>query len=228
MTTARRSASSRRSSRSRPRRRAVVYLTEKDLAYVVYRIAEDRFTVADYGEPMPPFELLPNGIGLLQSALAAPRWDYHKGIHAKAAALFRSVVKNHALKDGNKRLGVTALDVFLRVNRVDLKVSQKNLVETAFVVAAYHGNFPIEVLTSWIRTGCTGRPRRIISALADEWPEVRSVLTAAVRQIDRAHGLRPRIPGTRVRLSTSARAYALAQIIEQQQRDREAAKGAES
>lgn len=178
---------------------------------------------------MPPFELLPNGVGLLQSALAAPRWDYHKGIHAKAAALFRSIVKNHALKDGNKRLGVTALDVFLRVNRVDLKVSQKNLVETAFVVAAYHGNFPLDVLTSWIRSGCTGRPRRIIGVLADEWPEIRAVLTVGVRQTDLARGLRPRIPGTRVRLSAAARAYALAQVIEQQQQQRDrTARGTES
>jgi len=76
-------------------------------------VATTRFTAASYGEPMPPFELLPGGLALLQSALAAPRWQYHATIHEKAAALFRSIVKNHALKDGNKRLGVTALDVFL-------------------------------------------------------------------------------------------------------------------
>ena len=74
-------------SRPTPRKRGFVYLTEKDLAYVVYRIAEKRFTPAAYGEPMPPFELLPGGAALLQSALAAPRWSYHATVHAKAAAL---------------------------------------------------------------------------------------------------------------------------------------------
>ncbi len=175
-------------------------------------VATTRFTAASYGEPMPPFELLPGGLALLQSALAAPRWQYHVTIHEKAAALFRSIVKNHALRDGNKRLGVTALDVFLRINRVDLKVSQRNLVETAVVVAAYAGNFPLELLTSWIRAGCSGRPRRIVAIAADEWPEMRGVATALVRTMDRSSGLGPRIPGTRVRTSAAV-ARRMAQII---------------
>jgi death-on-curing protein len=164
---------------------------------------------------MPPFELLPGGVGLLQSALAAPRWRYHETIHEKAAALFRSVVKNHALRDGNKRLGVTALDVFLRINRVDLKVSQKNLIETAYVVAAFHGNFPLDALTRWIRAGCTGRPRRIVAVLADDWPEVRGIMMALVRDSDRRRGRGPRIPGTRVRTS-AVHARLIAEYLELQ------------
>ena len=176
-------------------------------------VATTRFTTASYGEPMPPFELLPDGLALLQSALAAPRWHYHATVHEKAAALFRSIVKNHALKDGNKRLGVTALDVFLRINRVDLKVSQRNLVETAVVVAAYPGNFPLDLLTRWLRAGCSGRPRRIVAMAADQWPELRGVVTALIRDVDRSSGLRPRIPGTRVRRSAAV-ARRIAQILE--------------
>jgi death-on-curing protein len=162
---------------------------------------------------MPPFELLPGGVGLLQSALAQPRWDYHETVHEKAAALFRSIVKNHALRDGNKRLGVTALDVFLRINRVDLKVSQKNLIETAYFVAAFPGNFPLESITRWIRAGCTGRPRRIIAVLADQWPDVRGMMTALERDLDRMQGRGPRIPGTRVRTS-AAHARAIAELMQ--------------
>jgi death-on-curing protein len=186
---------------------------------VVYMVAGTRFTAAAYGEPMPPFELLPGGLALLQSALAAPRWQYHVTIHEKAAALFRSIVKNHALKDGNKRLGVTALDVFLRINRVDLKVSQRNLVETAVVVAAYAGNFPLELLTRWIRAGCSGRPRRIVAIAAEQWPQIRGVVTALMRDIDRTTGRGPRIPGTRVRKSAAV-ARRMAEIQKQAEQQR--------
>lgn len=170
---------------------------------------------------MPPFELLPGGADLLDSALAAPRWSYHANIHSKAAALFRSIVKNHALKDGNKRLGVVALDTFLRVNRVDLKVSQENLVDAALAIASYPGNFPLEWLTGWIRAGCSGRPRRMVQIAADSWPKDRAFLAAAVRVTDKAAGKGPRVPGKRVRFPPTfweevARAVAELPAAEQQ------------
>jgi death-on-curing protein len=47
--------------------------------------------------------------GLLESALARPQStvfgeDAYPGLHEKAAALLHSLVSNHALIDGNKRL----------------------------------------------------------------------------------------------------------------------------
>ena len=60
-------------------------------------------------------------VGLLESALARPAAtafgaDAYPGLERKAAALVHSLIRNHALVDGNKRLGLGALIVFLGVN----------------------------------------------------------------------------------------------------------------
>lgn len=61
--------------------------------------------------------------GLLGSAAARPQTtvfgqDAYPDIWTKAAALLQSIVKNHALIDGNKRLGWLATAVFLELNGV--------------------------------------------------------------------------------------------------------------
>lgn len=60
-------------------------------------------------------------IGLLYAALARPQSsafgaDAYPSIELKAAALLHSLVRNHALVDGNKRLGWLATVVFLDIN----------------------------------------------------------------------------------------------------------------
>ncbi len=59
--------------------------------------------------------------GLLESALARPRAsvfgeDAYPDLHLKAAALLHSLLRNHALVDGNKRLAWTACRTFLAIN----------------------------------------------------------------------------------------------------------------
>ncbi|MCU1496095.1 MAG: death-on-curing family protein [Acidimicrobiales bacterium] len=68
------------------------------------------------GDP-PPIR----DVGLLGSAVARPQTtvggaDAYPTIWLKAAALLQSVVGNHALIDGNKRLGWLATAVFLELN----------------------------------------------------------------------------------------------------------------
>lgn len=68
------------------------------------------------GEP-PPIR----DVGLLGSAVARPQTsvggvDAYPTIWLKAAALLQSIVDNHALVDGNKRLGWLATAVFLEIN----------------------------------------------------------------------------------------------------------------
>ena len=70
------------------------------------------------GDPPPVRDL-----GLLGSAVARPQAtafgeDAYPDIWTKAAALLHSVVKNHALVDGNKRLGWLATAVFLEINGI--------------------------------------------------------------------------------------------------------------
>lgn len=59
--------------------------------------------------------------GLLGSAVARPQTtigleDAYPTIWLKAAALLQSIVSDHALIDGNKRLGWLATAVFLEIN----------------------------------------------------------------------------------------------------------------
>ena len=60
-------------------------------------------------------------VGLLEAACARPRAsvfgaDAYPTLAGKAAALLHSIVANHALVDGNKRLGWLATVVFLDLN----------------------------------------------------------------------------------------------------------------
>jgi death-on-curing protein len=60
-------------------------------------------------------------VGLLEAACARPRAsvfgaDAYPTLAGKAGALLHSIVANHALVDGNKRLGWLATVVFLDIN----------------------------------------------------------------------------------------------------------------
>ncbi len=90
-----------------------------------------------FGDP-PPIR----DIGLLGSAVARPRTsafgeDAYPDILTKAAALLQSIVNNHALIDGNKRLGWLSTAVFLEVNGVKaLRISNDDVHDFVIWVAA--------------------------------------------------------------------------------------------
>lgn len=80
------------------------------------------------GDPPPIRDL-----GLLEAAAARPRAsafgeDAYPGVWTKAAALLSSIVKNHALVDGNKRLAWLSCAVFLDLNGVDPTVASNDAV----------------------------------------------------------------------------------------------------
>lgn len=61
--------------------------------------------------------------GLLESALFRPQTGYYTHLEEMAAALFESLLINHAVVDGNKRIAFFSTDVFLRLNGWKLQVS---------------------------------------------------------------------------------------------------------
>ena len=80
-------------------------------------------------------------IGLLESALESPFQSYggeelYPSIQAKAARLCYGLVKNHAMIDGNKRLGCHVMLVFLALNGYEMKYAQKELSDLILDVAA--------------------------------------------------------------------------------------------
>lgn len=93
--------------------------------------------IALFGDP-PPIR----DVGLLGSAVARPKTsafgdDAYPDIWTKAAALLHSIVKNHALMDGNKRLGWLATAVFLEINGIEIsKASNDDVYDLVIAVAA--------------------------------------------------------------------------------------------
>lgn len=80
--------------------------------------------------------------GLLGSAVARPQTtvggnDAYPSVWLKAAALLQSIVDNHALIDGNKRLGWLATAVFLEINDASVAAASNNDVyDLVMAVAA--------------------------------------------------------------------------------------------
>jgi len=89
------------------------------------------------GDPAPTRDL-----GLLGSAVARPQTtafgdDAYPDIWTKAAALLQSIVTNHALVDGNKRLGWLSTAVFLEINGIEVsRASNDDVYDLVIDVAA--------------------------------------------------------------------------------------------
>jgi death-on-curing protein len=78
--------------------------------------------------------------GLLESALVRPQASYfgvdpYPTLEEKAAALLHSLVGNHALIDGNKRLGLAAMIAFLGMNGRRLTMTNAEAYDFVMAVA---------------------------------------------------------------------------------------------
>ena len=106
---------------------------------------------------MPVFAYIgQDGRRLLESALAEPAQTYggrylHRTIHDKAAALLRSLIKNHPFVDGNKRLALTATIVFLALNHWLFFAPRHEAVERCLQIARTEGNVEVREIASWMR-----------------------------------------------------------------------------
>ncbi len=105
---------------------------------VEYLDVEDLLDLASglLGDPPPVRDL-----GLLGAAAARPRAsafgeDAYGDIWSKAGALLHSIVNNHSLIDGNKRLGWLATAVFLELNESSVStVADDDVYDLVMAVA---------------------------------------------------------------------------------------------
>lgn len=72
--------------------------------------------------------------GLLESALESPfqtfdGHDLYPSIIQKAARIGYSLVSNHPFIDGNKRIGIHIMLVFLAINGIDISCTQEDLIK---------------------------------------------------------------------------------------------------
>jgi death-on-curing protein len=91
--------------------------------------------------------------GLIGSALARPQAtfggeDLYETIYNKAAALFHSLMFNHAFVDGNKRTTMTTTARFLSLNGYELDVSQREFVD--FPIKVENDHLDIEDIATWL------------------------------------------------------------------------------
>ena len=85
----------------------------------------------------------------LEAAVFRPQTGYYNDLAEEAAALFESLVNNHAFLDGNKCVGFAAMHTFLLLNGFDLDVSSKVAYE--FMLKAMEdGKFRFPVIREWI------------------------------------------------------------------------------
>ena len=107
--------------------RGFEYLDTEDLIQLASRLL---------GEPPPVRD-----VGLLGAAAARPQAsafgeDAYPDVWTKAGALLHSIVRNHPLIDGNKRLSWLAASVFLELNDASVRAAASDDVYGLVMAAA--------------------------------------------------------------------------------------------
>ena len=90
---------------------------------------------------------------LLDSALQAPFQAFggeelYPSVPRKAARLCYGLIQNHAFYDGNKRIGIYVMLVFLELNGMEINCSDEELINLGLGVAS--GEMKDENILAWI------------------------------------------------------------------------------
>lgn len=95
-------------------------------------------------------------VGLLDSAAHRPQvtvWGHeaYGDLDTKAAVLLESLVRNHALADGNKRLGWLAVVVFYGLNDITLEAPDDDAYDLVIAIASGTATYEVAAsqLASW-------------------------------------------------------------------------------
>ncbi len=105
------------------------------IEYIAHQLAKDTM---NWDEPIPAFNTrFPK---VLESCLKTPFQKYsgkflYKSIAERCAILFYLMIKNHPFQNGNKRIAVTTLLVFLYLNKKWLSVDNQELYNFAVWIA---------------------------------------------------------------------------------------------
>lgn len=101
--------------------------------------------------------------GLLDSAVHRPQAtmfgeDVYPTVHLKAAALMESLISNHALIDGNKRLGFAATAVFYGLNGLRLQLPHEEAA-VVLVLAIVAGDVDLHRIAATLESWAEPLPR---------------------------------------------------------------------
>lgn len=94
----------------------------------------------------------PSGSSTSTPSVMLPTWPQSRittaATSSLAAVIGRSIIQGHPLQDGNKRLGILLMTLFLSENGLRLQASEKEIAETALSLA--RGTLDFNGLRSWL------------------------------------------------------------------------------
>ena len=137
-------------------------ITVKEVEYLAFNLAKQEL---GFDEPIPDFSTrFPNA---LESCLAVPfqkfsRRSLYPNLVSKAAVLFYLMIKNHPFQNGNKRIAMTTLFVFLYKNDKWLTVSPQELYNFTVWVAQSPATVKTETVQAtekFFKTHLTNLPK---------------------------------------------------------------------
>ena len=105
----------------------MLFLSAEDIIRIAHRVVGPGVAIRD--------------VGLIEAAASRPQAtaggkSAYADVATMAAALTQSLVCGHALVDGNKRLGLACLIVFLRMNGLHLRMSNDEAYELIYGIAS--------------------------------------------------------------------------------------------
>ena len=121
-------------------------LTVKEVEFIAFKLAQE---ILSFNEPIPDFSTrFPN---VLESCLATPFQTFsgkslYSGLIEKAGILFYLMIKNHPFQNGNKRIAMTTLFVFLHKNKKWLKADTQELYNFTMWIAQSPTRFKEETV----------------------------------------------------------------------------------
>lgn len=121
-------------------------LTVIDVEYVAFRLARE---ILSFNEPIPDFGTrFPN---ILESCLAVPFQTFsskslYSSLISKTSILFYLMIKNHPFQNGNKRIAMMTLLVFLYRNKKWIKCDTQELYNFAMWITESPAKFKEETV----------------------------------------------------------------------------------
>lgn len=92
-------------------------------------------------------------LGLIESAISRPKTtfggaDLYPDVFSKAAALFHSLMFNHAFIDGNKRTTISTTSRFLSLNGYELIAADREFIE--FPLGVENKHLSLKEISKWL------------------------------------------------------------------------------
>lgn len=111
------------------------WIEPEDFEFICFNLTRKLMT---YDEPIPDYSTRDKA--LLEASLAIPRQTFDKkllypDLLSQATALFYFLIKNHPFLNGNKRIAVMSLLIFLSLNEKWLNMSPRLLYEIAILIS---------------------------------------------------------------------------------------------